>query len=165
MTTPANSPWTPERTAKLRAMWADGFSTPYIAKLLGGGISHNSVIGKAHRLGLGDHANTRNRAAVTRNYRRRTRRQKLSLAPTTPEANSVAPEPLVTFVEPEPVEAQIDTRVTFDHLRFPISQCRWIDGDPSSDHTLYCGARTEIGKSYCAEHHARVWVPRQRRAA
>jgi hypothetical protein len=37
--------------------------------------------------------------------------------------------------------------------------CRWIDGDPRVQHT-YCGAETQQGSSYCAEHHARAYCSR-----
>lgn len=43
--------WTDERTEKLRADWAAGLSASQIAERMGG-ITRNSVIGKAHRLGL-----------------------------------------------------------------------------------------------------------------
>lgn len=167
MTAPAASPWTPERINKLRQMWADGFSTPYIAGMLGGGITHNSVIGKAQRLGLGVHASCykRDADAARPAHKRRAQRRKPSLA-TIPAsvAGSAAPEPSVAVIEPLPRELQADTRVMIDGLRFPIVQCRWIDGEPAAG-ALYCGAKTKIGTSYCPEHEARCWSSYKRRAA
>ena len=43
--------WSDERIARLRALWADGFSASQISKQLGD-ITRNAVIGKASRLGL-----------------------------------------------------------------------------------------------------------------
>jgi hypothetical protein len=36
--------------------------------------------------------------------------------------------------------------------------CRFIEGDPLIDPTN-CGKQQEPGSSYCAEHHAKCWVP------
>lgn len=47
----APSRWTPEREAKLIQLWKEGKTATQIAQNLGG-LSRNSVIGKAHRLGL-----------------------------------------------------------------------------------------------------------------
>lgn len=42
--------WTPEITAALRTLWAEGHSTAEIGRRLG--VSKNAVVGKAHRLDL-----------------------------------------------------------------------------------------------------------------
>lgn len=44
--------WTDERVEKLKVLHANGYSFSEIAAELGGGISRNGAIGKAHRLGL-----------------------------------------------------------------------------------------------------------------
>ena len=44
------NPWTPERDAQLRAHWASGLSTRRIGDAMG--LSKNSIVGRAHRLGL-----------------------------------------------------------------------------------------------------------------
>ena len=44
------SPWTAQRDDQLRALWASGLPTKAIGAAMG--ISKNSVIGRAHRLGL-----------------------------------------------------------------------------------------------------------------
>lgn len=44
------SPWTPEKIADLRQMWADGLSTKGIADRLG--FSKNAVVGRVYRMGL-----------------------------------------------------------------------------------------------------------------
>ena len=50
MTNQMNSPWTAQRDDQLRALWASGLPTKAIGAAMG--ISKNSVIGRAHRLGL-----------------------------------------------------------------------------------------------------------------
>lgn len=47
------SPWTPERIAELKRLWALDTPTKLIARKLG--TSANAVIGKADRLGLPTH--------------------------------------------------------------------------------------------------------------
>ncbi len=44
--------WTDERIETLKTMWEAGQTASQIADSLGGGVSRNAVIGKAHRLGL-----------------------------------------------------------------------------------------------------------------
>ena len=43
--------WTDEKVAKLKELWGKGSTASQIAEILGG-VSRNSVIGKAHRLNL-----------------------------------------------------------------------------------------------------------------
>lgn len=50
--TPISSIWTDSRLETLREMWAGGHTASQIAEALGGGVSRNAVIGKAHRLNL-----------------------------------------------------------------------------------------------------------------
>lgn len=47
-----NTTWTPARIGMLQELWGSGLSAKEIAGRLGGGITRNAVIGKAHRLGL-----------------------------------------------------------------------------------------------------------------
>ena len=49
--------WTPERVEILINMWSEGQSASQIAGELGG-VTRNAVIGKVHRLGLSNRANT-----------------------------------------------------------------------------------------------------------
>ena len=52
-------PWDTETTEKLKKLWAEGHTASQISKMLGGGISRNAVIGKAHRLSLGGRTQSR----------------------------------------------------------------------------------------------------------
>ena len=44
--------WDEPRTELLTRLWLSGETARMIAERLGGGITRNAVIGKAHRLGL-----------------------------------------------------------------------------------------------------------------
>jgi GcrA cell cycle regulator len=39
----------------------------------------------------------------------------------------------------------------------PAKTCRWIDGDVREPGWRYCGQPTLVGRSWCAEHHARAY--------
>jgi GcrA cell cycle regulator len=44
--------WDEPRTELLKRLWVEGETARTIAEALGGGVTRNAVIGKAHRLGL-----------------------------------------------------------------------------------------------------------------
>ena len=49
--------WTEERVKKLKELWGKGSTASQIAEIIGGGVSRNAVIGKAHRLSLSGKTN------------------------------------------------------------------------------------------------------------
>ena len=59
--------WTDERIKLLTKLWAEGQSASKIAETLGG-VTRNAVIGKVHRLGLSNRADTTDK--VTFNKKR-----------------------------------------------------------------------------------------------
>jgi len=79
--------WTPARVQSLREAWAAGFTASVIAHAFG--IGRNSVIGKAHRLGLARRALGKHRsepAAAPRPAKRAPERNKPAAARTKPAA-------------------------------------------------------------------------------
>ena len=46
------APWDDQRMEVLTRLWLAGETARMIAEKLGGGVTRNAVIGKAHRLGL-----------------------------------------------------------------------------------------------------------------
>jgi GcrA cell cycle regulator len=59
--------WDEPRMELLRSLWVSGETARTIAERLGGGITRNAVIGKAHRLGLtGKHGSKRAASRRTR---------------------------------------------------------------------------------------------------
>ena len=44
--------WTEEKIKKLKDLWGKGNTASQIAEIIGGGVSRNAVIGKAHRMNL-----------------------------------------------------------------------------------------------------------------
>jgi hypothetical protein len=60
--------WTPDRTADLERLWADGLAGGAIAKRLG--VTRGMVAGKRHSLGLPPRSEAQQRAAMVANGRR-----------------------------------------------------------------------------------------------
>ena len=44
--------WNLEKEEKLKKLWGKGSTASQIAEIIGGGVTRNAVIGKAHRLNL-----------------------------------------------------------------------------------------------------------------
>lgn len=156
--------WTAARIAKLKALHAEGKSAGIIAGLLceaGVPVSRNAVIGKIHRLGLETRTPMKRTARPSRAARKPAQRRIPVPEPVAPRApEPLAPEPPVVAVEPEtPTTGPVNLMA----LRFPVSQCRWIDGEPAGTATVYCGAPVVEASSYCPEHAIRCYQPRMAR--
>ncbi|MEM6415781.1 MAG: GcrA family cell cycle regulator [Pseudomonadota bacterium] len=139
--------WTDERVELLKKYWSEGLSASQIAGKMGG-VTRNAVIGKVHRLGLSGRATPAQpkRGCATND-------QAPTVAPETATIDNglddLAQEP--TFVAPITFEETDLTTVS----TLGRNMCRWPIGDPASDDFHFCGAPTQIGKSYCA-YHARL---------
>ena len=58
-----NAHWDKRRMEVLTRLWLSGETARMIAEKLGGGVTRNAVIGKAHRLGLtGKHGSSESQA-------------------------------------------------------------------------------------------------------
>lgn len=123
--------WTDERVALLKKMWGEGKSAAEIAKVLGGGLTRNAVIGKAHRLKLSNRV-----SPIQQN-------------------NKKPAEPMVKVVEakkPEPARPvkKIGGGIAMVNLRDRM--CRWPDGDPKEPNFSFCGDECVAGLPYCDGH-------------
>lgn len=155
------SGWTDERTERLKNLWSDGHSASQIATILGGGVTRNGVLGKAHRLQLVTR-NDRPRLTSEEAHRRRLERKrkyrvkaKATRVPKAPRLNVKAKAPESA---PEPIEF---TAGTWEPLAgsspvpmvdLETGMCRWQIGDARP--YLFCGCEAASGP-YCPEHTAR----------
>lgn len=140
--------WTDERVAQLKALYFDThieWSFSQIAEKLGGGLSRNAVIGKAHRLGL-ERRRTGAKPGVNRNGLARkptptaVNVQKINAARAAPE---VKPEPFViASADVVPLNCTIE--------ELAENGCRFPYGDGPF---TFCNHRKMEGSSYCAPHH------------
>lgn len=146
----SDSPW-PEADDRLRALWAAGWTTLAIAARLG--ISKNSVIGRARRLGLPGRASPIKGAAPTKP------RTPRAVRPASPKpARDTAPKPRP---RPEPevraerpaIVAPVASPLPFRLAVIPPSRsCCWPIGEPRTPEFRFCEGVSVPGKSYCAEH-------------
>lgn len=159
--------WTDERTERLAAMWADGFSASEIAAVIGGGATKNAVIGKVHRLKLP--ARKEGVAVPPENRKRISARIHRAGAKNTGNGGGLAiklkrkgkrvwnnirrPEnvrpPMHIVAPPAPVEP-----LNLTLMQLGADQCRFIAGEPSGG--CYCGHPVEK-RSLCSFHYRLVW--------
>lgn len=166
----ARCAWTPERDAILRKLKSDGLSSSYIAAHLGGGATRNSVIGRAHRLGI----------ATPRKYKPGMPADRDNIKPLRiKRENPVARISTVTGLlkhgtgAPE-IEALIQPEIELIAMAIPISRrvtimeltsasCRWPLGDPRDHGFRYCGADCDPARPYCDPHFRLAYQPAQPR--
>ncbi len=147
------SPWNDTNTAQLRQLWAEGISASNIAKMLGNGITSNSVIGKVHRLELGPHKRV-SRAKKRDDMPKRPRGRPPGLPMIVSVKVEAEPKPKpVVIPEPAPLPREDGERITILHIS--DRTCKWPIGDPSTPDFCFCGHDPRIGSPYC-EYHARL---------
>jgi GcrA cell cycle regulator len=139
--------WTDERIEQLKSLWTDGLSASHIAKVMGGGVSRNAVIGKVHRLGLAG------RALAPRTERIRVH----SAARHSGRVH--LPEPPI--VEEDPIVLEDGSFATV--LTINDRMCRWPIGDPSENAFHFCGRNPKHGSPYCDAHSRKAFQPHQLR--
>jgi GcrA cell cycle regulator len=155
--------WTVERIALLTKLWTGKkHSASQIAAELGG-ITRNSVVGKAHRLGLrgiGGSGIGSRKIAKSRQPRPEERIITVKRPPGPTEIKAAA-----VMEAPAGAGSDLPTSSTLNDVPF-IGNCKWIPGPPVAS-AACCGATTIDGLSYC-DFHARIcYLPAstRRRAA
>jgi GcrA cell cycle regulator len=159
--------WTEQQIQMLKDMWGHGFSASDIAGRLGGGLTRNAVIGKAHRLKLSAGlAATRGTSsgglrtpsqvsgmADIKSSRKRVMLRPLPVLPTPSTTNVTKPIQRESFRSPmdstKPRSEGIAVTKAGDR------HCRWPVGDPRSPDFRFCGCNVHEGLPYCTDH-ARV---------
>jgi len=168
--------WTEETIARLRAFWRDGHSTAEIGRRMG--TSKNSVVGKAHRLGLPprpspirgkDAGSPPNRPAPART-RSPSRPPQHPVAdslpperPPRPPAALRAPPTRADPAPPPPALAKLEGPApSRPAMRQP---CCWPIGHPGRPGFRFCDAGAMPRKPYCAEHAGLAYVEPEAAAA
>jgi GcrA cell cycle regulator len=143
--------WEPETTAILVDLWGKGLSASQIAAKIG--VTRNSVLGRAFRLGL-----AKRRAAYPQVKRRvQTWRKK--------------PNPLIRRPVIKSNVEFFDSTLASDFCANPVdirdiaeNQCRWVIGEPKD--FKFCGDEKFANHSFCARHSRIAYRPnRERKAA
>lgn len=157
--------WTEQQIETLKKMWGNGYSANDIAKNLGGGVTRNAVIGKAHRLKLSAGAasargtveppsKTKGVVMAQINKVSTKRRPMLRTMPIVQSADV----PVRATVLREPMLRPIEMAKRSEGI--PVTKagerhCRWPIGDPRSPDFRFCGCDTQESLPYCT-HHARI---------
>ena len=160
--------WTDERIDILKSLWDSGLTASQIAEKLGGGISRNAVIGKAHRLELKSRpspvkAGDDSAAAAP------------AAAKAAPKAAKSAPEPAAVAkpipeiarprIAPRPIAAPVKSGKT-TLLDLSDKVCKWPIGHPGETDFHFCGKPSNPSFPYCLEHCAQAYqaqLPRRDR--
>jgi GcrA cell cycle regulator len=149
--------WTKEEDALLRQLWADGVSVKKISETLCARfprtISRNGVIGRANRLGLPS------RESVIKWRDPNAPREKPGPKPKPVAVAKPVAQPSPTLMKSLSILLRGGTAAPSCGYTLEQVQerrgCRWTD---SKDRPfLFCGARTQPGQSFCAEHRERVY--------
>lgn len=145
--------WTPERTDRLKTLWAEGYSASQIAAQLGG-VTRNGVISKVHRLGLngrGQPTAPGNRRVIPPDQRKR------AIASVSRPSTAVAkPRAVIPPMRQPANPVRLLDRNMHSQCPFPL----W-DGRPGED-AMVCGA--QLVGNYC-EDHERLCEPGRQRVA
>lgn len=131
-------PWTEQDDEALKSMLEAGDSMSEIGNTIG--RTRNSVIGRAHRLGIQSKKLSGFQPGNKKASRTKHKRifKPAVVAVPAPDANpAAAPENPAPFFSPS-------TPVTF--LELEAGRCKWPVGD------LFCGERAIAGKPYCVAH-------------
>lgn len=154
--------WTEQQIQALKKMWGNGFSASDIAKTLGGGLTRNAVIGKAHRLKLssqplaakavGEMSNRVGGSVLPMMSKVSKKRTMLRPLPPVQMPGSMPKtytrENLPSIDTVKRTEGIAVTKAGERH-------CRWPIGDPRSPDFRFCGCQCHEGLPYCVDH-ARV---------
>lgn len=160
MRTPGAANWTPELEDQLRMHWAGGESAAKIAAAMGGGLTRNSIIGKANRMGLA------RRKDPTAHRTRRARKpsvggRNMGVAAKLGNARKSGIQSLdeaLSHIKAKPIpsaalDAMPDTPL-IPLLMLSDETCRWPIGDPLLAGFGFCGCPVEPGRVYCPTHRA-----------
>lgn len=130
--------WKPEQVSQLITLWDTGLSTAKIGKKMG--VTKNSVIGKARRMGLPSRE-----MPLIRMYARPRKRATKKRNPEKEIASRPKNMPLVPLIDLG-------------------NGCPWPYGDPQDDDFGFCGQEKDGKTHYCAEHNKRAYLPPKKRS-
>ena len=154
-----NISWTDEKIAELKSKHQEGWSASEIARLMGGGLSRNAIIGKMARLNLSNEGRPKCPPVELR------AKPGKMFKPVKPFVREIPPDPpKPPRFKPERVCAAPDDPVApllVDIMALRESSCRWPYGEPGNGDMRYCGCARPIGKSYCQPHMKLSAAPRE----
>lgn len=161
--------WDERRIEVLRTLWPGGVSAREIADKIGA-PSKNSIISKAHRIGLPPHVNARgNGTEAFKSFRGRKGGLRLKAkamarkAVVNPDKTNEPKLEVVPLPKPRTDLPPLVARVTFDEL--DLEHCRMPVGDPRQLGFGFCGQPKVVGKPYCSDCCQRAYTVRETRVS
>ena len=139
--------WNEEKVAKLKELWGKGNTASQIAEIIGG-ISRNSVIGKAHRLNLSAKIKTR---TATSNQNFNNSNQENSFKSRKGRKSKFKSLVIEKDFEPENPK-QLE--------ELDESICKWPIGHPDEKDFYFCGRSSLKDFSYCKLHLLYAYQPK-----
>ncbi len=173
--------WTDERIKELTKLWAEGQSASKIAETLGG-VTRNAVIGKVHRLGLSNRADTTDKPALTKKRGRPAKvknnqndvklgnpsektssdNKKTTKLESFDQFENEVDDTMVSTLNAETLANVADLEKKSKRLSLmdlTERTCKWPIGDPSTEEFWFCGHPSEQGKPYCSTHISIAFQP------
>ena len=141
--------WSPERVETLSRLWSEGLSARQIAEKLGGGVTRNAVIGKAHRLNLASRVTKKNPSSKLQIKKNNT--TKPSKVMTRSRFKSLLLDKDFEPENPKALEELSD------------STCRWPIGHPDEESFYFCGRNPIKGFPYCKLHVLYAFQPKAKK--
>lgn len=132
--------WTKARVKLVRDLWPGDMSASEIAREIGGGLSRNAVIGKAHRLGLAGRPQAPRKPRKVGGDRGGGTLQRLR----SKQDQFFAPEP-----DTRPVRAADVVPLHLKLSDLPLGACHWPYGDGPF---TFCGHTVLPEQPYCRAH-------------
>ena len=159
--------WTEKNVETLKKLWKEGINTKIIAKEIGGKVTSNSVVGKARRLGLGEHPNYKP-------FRKKADRPSRFPDRQTGRAKKASTNKKCERIKRTQAETTDITRALSVRTGsiMPISRrlklvqlnddvCRWPHGEPWAEDFSFCGNPAKGG--YCEYHRKLAHQPAETR--
>lgn len=158
--------WTDERIEQLKQLWENGLTASQIADKLGGGLSRNAVIGKAHRLGL------KARPSPVKTGEGAVVEASETPAPAVAAPAAAVPAP-TEAPRPKPAAPRVPSAATGGSGKTSLLDlndkiCKWPIGHPGEPDFHFCGKPAQPSFPYCGEHCAVAYqaqLPRRDRPA
>jgi GcrA cell cycle regulator len=144
--------WAHETLLRLRSLWDEGHSTAEIGRRLG--VSKNSVVGKARRLGLPGRPSPIRRDGYTPPPKGAPSAGRITLpklASLEQPSHSVALV-VVAHAKPKPLRRLISTPPPQPKKYGRVGMCCWPIGEPGTSSFQFCSSLSKPGKPYCADH-------------
>ena len=139
--------WTPETVELLKKLWGTGKTASQIAEIIGG-ITRNSVIGKAHRLGLP--------SKIKKRVSLNSRNEKLSNNSSKPISKISRRNKFRSLL----IEKDFEPENPKQLEELDENSCKWPIGHPNESSFYFCGRTSLKDFSYCKLHLLYAFQPK-----